>query len=108
MRAARSRVKDKLLESLSKSDGDFPLDLAESAVLDYYMAGTLTGGLQELHEQSSLESKTNQASQKQTIANAETPLAKLEAIEMAFRNSVAGTAGLTPEKLRTTLAPSLQ
>ena len=155
MRTGRSRVKDKLLASLSKTDNEYPLDLAESAVLDYYMAGTLTGGLQELHEQASLESKTTQVLQKDAIgmanpvtgedltfatelrkwlsgqkaspdsakidgvfsalkaaqlstANAETPLAKLEAIEILFRKSVVKGSGLTPEALRAAIATKIQ
>ncbi len=57
MRTGRARIKDKILANLAKSIDEYPLELAESDVVDYYAAGTLTGGLQELHEETSKEAE---------------------------------------------------
>jgi hypothetical protein len=60
MEANRDRIKTVILQQLKQDTSTYPFEAARSDLIKYFFAGTLSGGLLELHQDAAANAKTQQ------------------------------------------------
>jgi hypothetical protein len=65
MEANRDRIKTIILQQLKQDTTTYPFEAARSDLIKYFFAGTLSGGLLELHQTAAANAKTQQGKMNQ-------------------------------------------
>lgn len=74
MEANRDRIKNIILQQLTKDAASYPFSAARADLIRYFFAGTLPSGLQQLHEQAAASAQTQQNNLNQTQLSGITPV----------------------------------
>lgn len=73
MEANRDRIKTVILQQLKQDISTYPFEAARSDLIKYFFAGTLTGGLLELHQNAAANAKAQQEEMNQVQVTNITP-----------------------------------
>jgi len=89
MEANRDRIKTVILQELKQDTSTYPFEAARSDLIKYFFAGTLSGGLMELHQEAAANAKAQQANMNRVQV---TNISAVEVKSMSNLNAAIATA----------------